>query len=90
MPAAKVLEKHVIGDKATLNLNSVSLSDNTMQRYTTEMSADINEQVLTEVQSSRYGFAIQLDETPHVLNWSWLFQYFCVMLLRIPFEVNYC
>ena len=32
------------------------------------MSTDINEQVLTEVQSSKYGFAIKLDETTDVSN----------------------
>ena len=63
MPAAKVLVKHVISDEAVLNLNSVSLSNNTIQRGITEVSTDINEQVITEVQGSKYGFAIQLDET---------------------------
>ena len=65
MPAAKVLVKHVIGDEAALKLNSVSLSNNTIQRHITEMSA-IKEQVLTEVQSSKYRFVIQLDETTDV------------------------
>ena len=68
MPAAKVLVKHVIGDEATSKLNSVSLSNNTIQQCTTEMSTDINKQVLTEVQSSKYGFAIKLDETTDVSN----------------------
>ena len=51
MPAAKVLLRHVIGDEAALKLNYVSLSNN--------MSTDIHKQVFTEVQSSKYGFAIQ-------------------------------
>ena len=68
MPAAKVLVKHVIGDEAALKLNSVLLSNNTIQRRITEMSTDINEQVLAEIQSSKYGFAIQLDETANVSN----------------------
>ena len=68
VPAAKVLVKHVIGDEAVSNLNSVSLSNNTVQRRIIEMSADINEQVITEVQGSKYGFAIQLDETTDVSN----------------------
>ena len=68
MPAAKVLVKHVISDEAVSNLNSVSLSNNTIQRGITEMSTDINEQVITEVQGSKYGFAIQLDETTDVSN----------------------
>ena len=65
MPGAKVLVKHIICDEAALKLNSVSLSNNTIQRHITEMSA-INEQVLTEAQSSKYGFVIQLDETTDV------------------------
>ena len=68
MPVAKVLVKHVIGNEAALNLNSVSLSNNTIQRCITEMSTDINRQVLKEVQSSKYGFALQLDETTDVSN----------------------
>ena len=68
MPAARVLVKHVIGDKASLKLNSVSQSNIKMQRFITKMSTDINEQVLTEVQNSKYGFAIQLDETTDVSN----------------------
>ena len=52
MPAAKVLVKHVIGDEAALKLNSVSLSRITIQQRYTEMSININEQVLLEAQSS--------------------------------------
>ena len=32
------------------------------------MSTDINKQVFTEVQSSKYRFALQLDETTDVSN----------------------
>ena len=58
-PAAKVLVKHVIGVEPVSKLNSVSVSNNTIQRRITEMSTDIKEQVITEVQGSKYGFAIQ-------------------------------
>ena len=68
MPAAIMLVKHVISDEAVSNLNSVSLSNNTIQRGITEMSTDINEQIFTEVQGSKYGFSIQLDETTDVSN----------------------
>ena len=54
MPAAKVLVKHVIGDEAVSKLNSVSVSNNTIQRRITEMSTDIKEQVTTEEQDSKY------------------------------------
>ena len=68
MPAAKVLVKHFIGNETALILNNVSLSNNTIQRRITEMSTDINEQVLTEVQSSKYGFPIQLNKTTDLSN----------------------
>ena len=66
MPTAKVLVKHVIGDEAALKLNSVSLS-NTTQRRITDISTD-NEKSLQRAQTSKYGFAIQLDETTDVSN----------------------
>ena len=54
MPAAKVLVKHVIGNEAVSKLNSVLMSNNTMQRCITEMSTGIKEQVITEVLGSKY------------------------------------
>ena len=52
--------KHVIDGEAALKSNSVSLSNNNaIQRHITELCTDINEQVSTEVQSAKYGFAIQ-------------------------------
>ena len=84
MPAAKVLVKHVIGDEAVSKLNSVSVSNNTIQRRITEMSTDIKEQVIAEVQGSKYGFAIKPTcQTTHSL---WCM---CVVLLKMQFEVNY-
>ena len=68
MPSARVLAKHVIGDEAASKLNSVFVSNNTIQRRITEMSTDIKEHVITEVQGSKYGFAIQLDEPTDVSN----------------------
>ena len=68
MPAEKVLVKHVIGDEAVSKLSTVSLSNNTIQRRITEIFSNINELVLTEVQSSKYGFAVQLEETTDVSN----------------------
>ena len=84
MLAAKVLVKHVIGVEAVSKLNIVSVSNNTIQRRITEISTDIKEQVITEVQGSKYGFAIQPTcQTTHSL-WS-----MCVMLLKMQFELNY-
>ena len=75
MPAAKVLVKHVIGNEAVSKLNSVSVSNNTIQRRITEMSTDLKEQVITEVQGSKYGFAIQLVESTDVSNYAQLLVY---------------
>ena len=41
MPAVKVLVKYVIGNETVSKLNSVSVSNNTIQRRVTEMSTDI-------------------------------------------------
>ena len=90
MYLAKVLVKHVIGDEAALKLNSVSLLSNAIQRHITEMSFDINKHVLTEVQSSKYGFAKQPDETTDVSNCAQLLVFVRYAILKILFEVNYC
>ena len=84
MPAAKVLVKHVIGVEAVSKLNSVSVSNNTIRRRITEMSTDIKEQVIAEVQGSKYEYAIQptCQATHSLLS-------MCVMLLKMQFEVNY-
>ena len=75
MPAAKVLMKHVIGDEAVSKLSSVPVSNNTIQRRITEMSTDIKEQVITEVQGSKYGFAIQLVESTDLSSYAQLLVY---------------
>ena len=75
MPAAKVLVKYVIGDEAVSKLNSVSVSNNTIQQRITEMSTDIKDQVITEVRGSKYGSAIQLDESTDVSNCAQLLVY---------------
>ena len=75
MPEAKMLVKHVIGDEAVSKLNSFSISNNIIQRRITEMSSDINKQVITKEQGSKYGFAIQLDESTDVSNCAQLLVY---------------
>ena len=75
MPASIVLVKYVIGDEAVSKLNSVSVSNNTIQRRITEMSTDIKKQVITEVQGSKYRFAIQLDKSTDVSNCAQLLVY---------------
>ena len=76
-PEAKILVKHVIGDEAVSKLNSFSMSNNTTQRRITEIPSDINKQVITKEQGSKYGFAIQLDESTDVSNCAQLLVYVC-------------
>ena len=81
IPAAKVLVKYVIINEAVSKLNNVSVSNNTIQRRITKTSTAIKEQVITEVQSSKYGFAIQLDESTDVSS--------CVQLLvYVRYAIN--
>ena len=56
MPAAKILVRHVIGEEAAAKLKSVSLSNNTVQNRTEEMSVDIVDQVISEVKDSKFRF----------------------------------
>ena len=68
LPAAKVMARYVFGDESVKKLNSISLSNNTVQRRIEEMSMDILQQVISEIRSSENGFAIQLDEPIDVIN----------------------
>ena len=77
MPAAKVLVKHVIGNEAVSKLSSVSVSNNTIQLCIAVMSTDIKEQVIKEVQGSKYGFAMQLDKSTDASNCAQLLVYVC-------------
>ena len=57
MPAAKMLAKHLIGEKAAAKLKSVSLSNNTVKNRIEEISVDIADQVISGVKDSKYGFS---------------------------------
>lgn len=70
MPAANILIRYVIREQATVKLESVSVSNNIVQRRTVEMSVDIADQVIEGVRASKYGFVIQLDESTDITNWS--------------------
>ena len=68
LPAAKVMVRCVFGDESVKKLNSISLSNNTVQRRIEEMSVDILQQVISDTCRSESGFAIELDESTGVTN----------------------
>ena len=69
LPCAKDIVHHMIGDKAVKSLESVSLSNNTVQRRITDMSGDILSQVIDEIKTSPLDlFTLQVDESTDVGN----------------------
>ena len=68
LPAAKVMVRCVFGDESVKKLNSISLSNNTVQGRIEEMSVDILQQVISDICRSESGFAIQLDGSTDVTN----------------------
>ena len=75
LPGAKILVKRVFGDQAIAKLNAVSLSDKTIKRRSKEMSDDIADKTLAEIKESKFGFAIQLDESTDITNYCQLLVY---------------
>ena len=75
LPAAKILVRNLIGEKEAEKLNSVSLSNGAVKRRIHDMSDDIFDQVTTAVRASKYGFAMQLDESTDVTNCGQLLVY---------------
>ena len=75
LPGAKILVKRVFGEQAVAKLNAVSLFCNTMRRRIEKMSDDIADQVLAEIKESKFGFAIQLDESTDITNYCQLLVY---------------
>ena len=66
LPAAKIIVWNLIGEKEAEKFNSVSLSNDAVRRRINDMSDDISDQVTTAVRTSKYGFAMQLDESTDV------------------------
>ena len=84
MPAAKVLVKHVIGDKAVSKLNRVLVSNNTIQWHITEMSNKSLRKYRDQNMDLLYNWSNQPTcQTTHSF-WS-----MCVMLLKMQFKVKY-
>ena len=75
LPGAKILVKRVFGEQAIARLNAVSFSDNTIKLCIEERSDDIADQILAEIKESKFGFAIQLDESTDITNYCQLLVY---------------
>ena len=79
--SSKILIKNLIGEELLPKLDSVSLSNNTVKRRIEEMSVDIADQVIAGVKDSKFGFALQLDESTDVTNC-------CQLLVYVHFTQN--
>ena len=75
LPGAKILMKRVFGEQALAKLNAVSPSDNAIKRRIEEMSDNIADQILAEIKESKFGFAIQLEESTDITNYCQLLVY---------------
>ena len=79
----------MIGTDAERKLNTISLSDNTVQRRILDLSEDIKNQVVGEIKESPSGwFCLQLDESQmllHVLNALFLFGTSINWILKMNF-----
>ena len=77
LPCTKAIVSLMIGTDAERKLNTLSLSDNTVQRRILDICEDIKNQVVGEIKESPSGwFCLQLDESQmllHVLNSLFLF-----------------
>ena len=78
LPGAKILVKRVFGEQAIAKLNAVSLSNNAIKSRIEELSDDIADQILAEIKESKFGFAIQLDESTNITNYCQLLVYVLV------------
>ncbi|XP_066983788.1 protein FAM200C-like [Macrobrachium rosenbergii] len=65
MPAALDMVSTILGDAAVKKIQTIPLSDNTINRRIQEMSGDIKEQVVAAIKESG-KFSLQLDESTDV------------------------
>ncbi|XP_031336653.1 SCAN domain-containing protein 3-like [Photinus pyralis] len=63
--------KLILGDASEMKMRNISLSNNTIQRRIADMSADVREQILSEIRESPL-FSLQLDESTDVSSCSQL------------------
>lgn len=69
MPCTKEIVRIMLGEQHAKKLDTLPLSDNTVQRRIADMSTDIKDQVVSEIKTAPLGiFALQLNETTDVSN----------------------
>ena len=61
------LATFVLGEQSTKELETVQLSINNIRRHIQELSADIEKQLVSLLQS-RFAFSLQLDELT-IISW---------------------
>ncbi|XP_066980135.1 zinc finger BED domain-containing protein 5-like [Macrobrachium rosenbergii] len=61
-PACNIIVETMLGKEAQEQISKVPLSNNTISRRISEMSTDINEEVVKQIKSKR-KFALQVDES---------------------------
>ena len=72
-PCATEMARIVLGPKSEKKLQQIPLSNDTVNRRIAKLSANIKEQVISELKNSSFGmFSIQLDETTDVASCSQL------------------
>jgi hypothetical protein len=74
LPSAIDMVQAVLGEKMAKKLRTIPLSNDTISRRIADMSADINEQLVEMLKTSKI-FAIQLDESTDVANCAKLMVY---------------
>ena len=66
-PCALKMARIVLGQENEKKLKQISLSNNTVQRWISDLAADIKKQVISDIENAQCGyFSIQLDESTDV------------------------
>ncbi|XP_062297923.1 zinc finger BED domain-containing protein 5-like [Scomber scombrus] len=69
LPGTKIIVEKMLGEKALQPIKLISLSDNTVKRRIDDMADNVLDQLIQDVKASRF-YAIQLDESTDIANWS--------------------
>ncbi|KAL4152759.1 hypothetical protein QTP88_000592 [Uroleucon formosanum] len=85
LPAAIALCKTMLGESAAKLISSVPLSNNTIKRRITDMSANIEETLFTRLSASD-NFALQLNESTDIESKSSMLVFVCFIWEKQLFE----